>query len=130
MYIGPLDYIISDAGTNFVSKEFTKYANSMAITTKLVPVEAHWSIGIVERYHSVLRRAYKVIMDKTKDLNKTAALQMAVKAVNDTAGPNGLVPTLLVFGAYPRIFEYDPPSPSIKACSAAISKAMKEVRKF
>jgi len=26
---------------------------------------------------------------------------MAVKAVNDTAGPDGLVPTLLVYGAYP-----------------------------
>ncbi|KAI2634264.1 hypothetical protein GGS26DRAFT_553076 [Hypomontagnella submonticulosa] len=30
---------------------------------------------------------------------------MAVKAVNDTAGPDGLVPTLLVFGAYPRLVE-------------------------
>jgi hypothetical protein len=30
-------------------------------------------------------------------------LQLAVKAVNDTASPNGLVPTLLVFGAYPRL---------------------------
>jgi hypothetical protein len=28
-------------------------------------------------------------------------LQMAVKAVNDTAGPDGLVLTLLVFGTYP-----------------------------
>jgi hypothetical protein len=28
---------------------------------------------------------------------------MAVKAVNDTVGPNGLVLTLLVFGVYPRI---------------------------
>ena len=28
---------------------------------------------------------------------------MAVKAVNDTAGLDGLVPTLLVYGAYPRI---------------------------
>ncbi len=30
-------------------------------------------------------------------------LQMAFKVVNDTAGPDGLVATLLVFGAYPRI---------------------------
>lgn len=35
------------------------------------------------------------------DISPKAALQMAVKAVNDTAGPDGLVPTLLVFGAYP-----------------------------
>jgi len=29
------------------------------------------------------------------------ALQMAFKAINDMAGPEGLVPTLLVFKAYP-----------------------------
>ena len=38
---------------------------------------------------------------------------MAVKAINDTAGPDGLVPTLLVFGAYPRLTNSDPPSPGI-----------------
>ena len=38
---------------------------------------------------------------------------MAVKAVNDTTGPNGLVSTLLVYGAYLRISKLDPPAPSI-----------------
>jgi hypothetical protein len=38
---------------------------------------------------------------------------MAVKAVNNTAGPNGLVPTLLVYKAYLRISKLDPPAPSI-----------------
>ena len=38
---------------------------------------------------------------------------MAVKAVNNTASPNGLVPTLLVYGAYPRIGKLDPPAPSV-----------------
>ena len=38
---------------------------------------------------------------------------MAIKAVNNTAGPNGLVPTLLVYGAYLRIGKLDPPTPSI-----------------
>ena len=38
---------------------------------------------------------------------------MAVKAVNDTASPNGLVPTLLVYGAYPRISKLDPLTPSV-----------------
>jgi hypothetical protein len=33
---------------------------------------------------------------------------MAVKAVNNTAGPNGLVPTLLVYRAYLRISNLDP----------------------
>ena len=38
---------------------------------------------------------------------------MAVKAVNNIAGPNGLVPTLLVYRAYLRMSKLDPPAPSI-----------------
>jgi hypothetical protein len=57
-YLGPPDLITSDAGKNFVSKEFKEYANTMGIRTKAVPVEAHNSIGIVERYHGPLRRVY------------------------------------------------------------------------
>ena len=38
---------------------------------------------------------------------------MAVKAINNTASPNGLVPTLLVYRAYLRISKLDPPTPSI-----------------
>src|SRR6266705_6210651 len=55
---------------------------------------------------------------------------MAVKAVNDTAGPDRLVPTLLVYGAYPRISKLDPPAPSIMERAAAIWKAMAEVVKL
>ena len=38
---------------------------------------------------------------------------MVVKAINNTAGPNGLVPTLLVYGAYLRISNLGPSTPSI-----------------
>jgi hypothetical protein len=55
---------------------------------------------------------------------------MAVKAVNDTAGPDGLVPTLLVYGAYPRMTNLDPPAPSIIDRATAIRKAMSEIAKL
>ena len=45
---------------------------------------------------------------------------MAVKAINDTTSPNGLVPTLLVYGAYPRISNLDSPTPSIIERAAVI----------
>ena len=38
---------------------------------------------------------------------------MAVKAINNTASPNRLVPTLLVYRAYLRIGKLDPSTPSI-----------------
>jgi hypothetical protein len=55
---------------------------------------------------------------------------MAVKAVNDTAGPDGLVLTLLVYGAYPRMTNLDPPAPSIIDRAAVIRKAMSEIAKL
>jgi hypothetical protein len=45
---------------------------------------------------------------------------MAVKAINNTAGPNGLVPTLLVYGAYPRISNLGPSALSIIEQAAII----------
>jgi hypothetical protein len=102
----------------------------MNIDVKEVPVEAHNSIGKVERYHSPLRQAYKILSSELLSANKEAILQMAVKAVNDLAGPDGIVPTLLVFGAYPCITRDSPPSPSITERAEAIYKAMKEVRRF
>jgi len=55
---------------------------------------------------------------------------MAVKAVNDTAGLDGLVPTLLVYGAYLRMSNLDPPTLSITERAAAIWKAMAEIVKL
>jgi hypothetical protein len=58
------------------------------------------------------------------------ALQMAFKAINDSAGPDGLIPTLLVFGAYPRMTEFDAPSPTTTQRATAIKKAMAEIQKM
>jgi hypothetical protein len=72
----------------------------MGITTKIVPVKAHWLIGKVEHYYTVLRRIYQIISKELPDLDKEMALQIAIKAINNTAGLNGLVPILLVFSAF------------------------------
>ena len=40
-------------------------------------------------------------------LSKEMVLKIAIKVVNNTVVPNGLVSTLLVFGAYPCITEFD-----------------------
>jgi len=38
---------------------------------------------------------------------------MAFKVINNSIGPNGLIPNLLVFRAYPRIVESDIPNPIV-----------------
>ena len=55
----------------------------------------------MERYYTPLCRVYKIISLELEDANKELTLQMAVKAVNNSAGPDRLVPILLVFSAYP-----------------------------
>ena len=55
---------------------------------------------------------------------------MAVKAINNTAGPNRLVPTLLVYRAYLRISKLDPPALSIIERAAIIRKAIAKIVKL
>ncbi|KAI0994211.1 hypothetical protein K3495_g13971 [Podosphaera aphanis] len=132
IYSGPPETIIHDAGTNFDSSEFRGNALGMAIKVKCIPVESPQSIGLMERYHTPLRRAYSIITDELKGQPSTAEirLQMAVKAVNDTAGYDGLVPTLLVFGTYPRISNIDAPTLSTVERARSIKSAMAEVAKL
>ena len=57
-------------------------------------------------------------------------MQIAVKAINDSAGPDGIIPTLLVFGVYPRITEIDAPLLSVTKRAEVIRAATKEVRRL
>ena len=131
-YQGPPDIFVHDAGKNFTSAEFRQQAQALAIMTKEVPVEAHNSIGKVERYHAPLRRSYEILVQELADerVDKEAILQIAVKAMNNIAGPDGLVPTLLVFGAYPQMTSYEGPSTGIVKRAEAIRTAMNEVQKL
>ena len=49
------------------------------------------------------------------------------KAINDTTGPDGLVPILLVFGVYPWMAELDVLLLSVIQWVNAIKKAMVEI---
>jgi len=55
---------------------------------------------------------------------------MAVKAVNNTTSLDGLVPTLLVYGAYPRISNLNPPALSIMEQAAVIRKVIAKIVKL
>ena len=55
---------------------------------------------------------------------------MAIKAINNTAGLNRLVPTLLVYRAYLRMGKLDPPTLFITEQAAVIRKVMAEIVKL
>jgi hypothetical protein len=52
---------------------------------------------------------------------------MAVKAINNLAGPDGIIPILLVFGVYSRLIEIDFSSPLVTKRAEAICAAIKKV---
>ena len=66
--------IIYNTKKNFISKDFKYLVIIIGITTKTVPVEAHWSIGKVECYYVVLHRAYQIVSKELPDLDKEMAL--------------------------------------------------------
>ena len=43
---------------------------------------------------------YKIISSELKGISEELILQIAIKAINDSAGLNRLIPILLVFSAY------------------------------
>jgi hypothetical protein len=123
---------VYNAGKNFIVTEFKQLVSSMLIKVKEVPVEAHNSVGLVERYHALLRCVYEILKAELKDehIDKEMILQIAVKAVNNSAGPDEIVLILLVFGLYPRMTEMDAPLPTIVKRAEAIRAATKEVRQL
>jgi hypothetical protein len=75
---------------------------SRGIILRISGVEAHNSLGIGERYHGPLRRVYQKIEHELPHVGLALLLRIAVKAIHDTMGTNGLVSSLLVFGVVPR----------------------------
>ena len=55
---------------------------------------------------------------------------MAFKVINNFIGPNGLIPTLLVFKAYLCIVKSNAPNPIVTQRAAALKKAIEEVKKL
>jgi hypothetical protein len=129
VYLGPPAFVIHDPGTNFNSKEFRDSAAVVGTETMNMPVESHNSVGLVERYHIPLRRSYNILLSELPDLTKEERLQMVVKTVNNTAGLDGLVLTLLVFRAYLRISRDKGLVVSITARAAIIKKVIIEVQR-
>lgn len=128
-YLRPPDMITHDAGTQFTPLEFKKSAKVISIDVKETPIKVQNSTGKVEKCHGPLRRCFEILKDEINAPDHVI-LQIAIKAINDTAGPNELVPTLLIFGAYLRITNDSPPSPSLTERARAMQKAMYEVRQL
>lgn len=94
-YIGYPEVVILDQGPQFQSLEFASLLSAAGIKRKDAGIESHNALGEVERYHAYLRNMFEKVRLEHPTLHLEVVLQPATKASNDTAGPSGLVPTLL-----------------------------------
>jgi hypothetical protein len=99
-YLGPPDALRVDHGAKFMAKYFRGAAAAEGISLLPAPIECPTNMTHVERYHGPLRTAFEKIRC-SGEITDEEALEAAMKAVYDTVNPEGLVPTLLVYGAYP-----------------------------
>ena len=94
--------MLVDQGTNF-DRLFIKMAAQSNVEVQKTAIEVHSSLGLCKRFHQPLRTIYRKIMVSHPETDNTLALSLAVKAMNDTLGPEGFVPSALVFGEYPEV---------------------------
>ncbi len=76
--------------------------SQMGLVSKETPTQSHNSLGLCERYHSIIRRVYNKVKEDLLSLDKETSLFLAVHEVNNITGPDGLMPLILVYGAVPR----------------------------
>jgi hypothetical protein len=125
-YLGPPDCLRIDQGSNFVAEKFMTSASAESIRVLEAPVEHPASMSHVERYHGPLRVAFARIRSELTASADEEILQFAVKCVNDTVGPEGLTPTLLVYGSMPRPARNIPAETQLQR-ARAIDKARRDV---
>ena len=97
IYAGMPDIMFFDHGSVFISRKRKEVADENGVVLKFSGVQHHKGISACERYHAPLRTIYCRIKIECSDIDENLALQSAVKAMNDTVGPEGDVPSLLAF---------------------------------
>ncbi|EKD21603.1 hypothetical protein MBM_00716 [Drepanopeziza brunnea f. sp. 'multigermtubi' MB_m1] len=103
----PFINVVHDLGINFNLAIFRKYFKSIKSTSKQMLIKAYYSVELVERYYVFVRRAFKIVIKELLKALRENRLQMAIKAINDTAGLNSLVFTLFVFNTLSKLTEQD-----------------------
>ena len=110
--------------------------NSASLHSLLVqpPRASQWKIitpsvsfDAIMQYYAAPSRSFRL---RCHICTKIWRYKWLLRPISDTAGPDRIVPTLLVFGAFPRMSEFDAPSPTVSQRSAVLAKATVEICKL
>ena len=111
--------VLVDQGSAF-GDLFVNTAATTHTKVQMTGIEAHSSLGIGEHYHQSLRITFCKLKLEFPNIDPQLFLIMAVKALNDTLGPEGLVPSALVSGEYPSAYtRSETPAPKATFLSRA-----------
>jgi hypothetical protein len=99
-YLGPPAILRVDRGTN-LSKSYVETACVQnGINLEVIPTEAAWRVGSVERRHAPVKLSYRKIKHDLPHLGPETWLSMAVHATNSAVDETGILPLYAVFGAH------------------------------
>ena len=111
VYTGLPNKIEVDQGTAF-GDGFIGIAKASDVSVFRTGIESHTSMGIGERYHAPLRNTFRKLKLDYSLVDPSLLLSMSVFAMNITLGPEGVVPSVLVFGEFPSLrMLHEPPTP-------------------
>jgi hypothetical protein len=87
-----------DSASEHRSDEMPGLASGCGTELQFSPVEAHWSLGSVERVHSLIRNVYHKVRKQAPYLALETKLAWSVFALNAAQQWDGTAASLLVFG--------------------------------
>ena len=111
----------------FFSKPFRSSVEEEGTVLLEVPIESSSTMTHVEISRTTEGSINKIRDYLLRSETNNECLQMAVKAVNDIIGSEGLFPTLLVYDTLPRPLWKTPAETQIRTAES-LNSAMKEVQ--
>ena len=108
VYTGLPQCIVVDEGSRF-RKVFAELTTLHDIRFEKSGIQSHNSLGVGERYHKPLRDTYLKLKLGHPLVQRQLILALAIKAMNDTLGPERHVPSSLVFGEFPSLRTFEGP---------------------
>lgn len=97
IYIGLPNHILVDQGSSLGSF-FVHMTFLRGVDVKNTGIESHNSPGSGQWYHQHLRLTYRETLVRYLNAEPSLALAVFVETLKDTLGPEGNVPSALVFG--------------------------------
>lgn len=128
-YVGYSKTIEVDRGPRLSSERWRHLLPSTGIDLFDSGIERHNALGAGGKYLDFLRRIYNKVLLEHPKVNKEDCLALATHTINNTAGFNGLSPTILVCGVFPQFLIRFSNLPEQRARVKALHSPRNEISK-